>query len=170
MPPASGGEILEVVSNDALVSDELRAAALALWDRCTEKLKSQVTPQSFTTWFEPLSAVSLEGTRLVLFAPSAFIAEWVLQHYQVLIETVLAEFLGQSAEIGIEHSAEVEGVETALAPITVVQSSAPATEAANRFDAPSQPLRENKQQSVTPVAKPPLNSNLNPNYTFDSFI
>ncbi|MBS1904350.1 MAG: chromosomal replication initiator protein DnaA [Bacteroidetes bacterium] len=176
MPPASGGAISEIVLTPGVAAgDELRSAAIAVWSRCTEKIRAQVSPQSYTTWFEPLSARSLEGTRLELMAPSGFIAEWVLQHYEPLLVTVLTEFLGQSAEVRIDHSAEVEGVETALAPVAVVQA-APAVqpvEPLNRFDAPLQPLRENKPSGVSATVtapKPPLVSNVNPNYTFDSFI
>lgn len=169
MPPASGGHIPEHAQHEPAPSDELLGAATAIWQRSAEKLKALVSPQSFTTWFEPLTAKSLEGTRLILIAPSGFIAEWVLQHYQTLIETALAEYLGQSATIGIEHSADIEGVETTLSPVSVVQGESPV----NRIEYPSEPLRENKPSSIggnNTAPKPPLQSNINSSYTFDNFI
>lgn len=174
MPPASGGYIPETTttSTDTHGGDELRSAAIAVWARCADKIRAQVSPQSFTTWFEPLSAKSLSGSRLELIAPSGFIAEWVLQHYEPLLIAVLSEFMGQSAEIGIDHVPDVEGVETALAPVAVVQQANPTVaEPQNRFDAPPQQTRENRPSAAVIAApKPPITSNINPTYTFDSFI
>ncbi len=173
MPPASGGNISEVIETpSAMPTDEFRAAAIALWERSVEKLRSQVSPQSFTTWFEPLSAKTLDGTRLVLVAPSGFIAEWVLQHYQTLIEASLSEVLGQNASIGVEATGEVEGVDTSLAPVTTVQgASAPVADTwQNRIEPSARPLRENMATMAPPAPKPPLHSNLNSSYTFDTFI
>ncbi len=171
MPPVSGGVIPEATASMPIPSagDELRAAAIALWQRVNDKIKAQISPQSHTTWFDPLVPKSLEGTRLILAAPSAFIAEWVLQHYQPMIEAELAEFLGQSATIGMDYAPEIEGVETALAPVTVIQAAQPAREQ-NRFENPAEQRRENLPSAAPAAPKPPLTSNLNTSYVFDNFI
>jgi chromosomal replication initiator protein len=168
MPPASGGQISDPIVTEVprVATDEFRSAAVAIWQRAAEKLKAQVSPQSFATWFEPLVPQTIDGTRVVLSAPSAFIAEWVLQHYQGLIETVLTEYLGGSAVISIDYAADVEGLDTSLAPMTAVPMQQPVE---NRFEVVVQHPRENAP-APAPVAKPPLSPNLNPGYTFDSFI
>ncbi len=171
MPPATGGQITDLIADpiEQPASNELRSAAQTIWQRSAEKLRAQIPPQSFTTWFEPLVPEMIEGTRLILSAPSAFIAEWVLQHYQGLIETVVSEYFGQSAEIRIDYSGDIEGLETALAPVTIVQS--PAQPEQNRFEGNTVIQRENRQPSQAPIApKPPISPNLNPSYTFDTFI
>lgn len=167
---ATGGVIIDTnghLRSDAPPPDEMCAAARMLWDRIVPELKSQVTQQSFTTWFEPLEPVSFEGVRLVLRAPSSFISEWVLQHYQSLLEGVLAQFLGPSAAFGFEQSGEAEiplPVDTVLAP-----SVAPDTP--NRLEPAPAKVRVNQPASAPGVdVLEPVESNLNTNYTFDSFI
>lgn len=168
---ATGGVIIDTngqLRSDTPPHDEMRAAARALWNRVAEQIRQQVTQQSFTTWFEPLEPVSLEGVCLLLKAPSSFISEWVLQHYQTLIESSLAEFLGQSAKFAFEHGSESDTplpVETILAPSAK-------TEPVNRFDQPNARVRVNQPVIAPPPVEQlaPIASNLNTNYTFDSFI
>src|SRR5690348_12945169 len=115
MTLATGGSIPEYQNEIVEIPrDDLRSAAIAIWQRSLEEIKGQISPQSFTTWFEPLVPKALEGTTLTLLAPSGFISEWILQHYQQLIETALTGLLGPQAGFNFEHAAEVEGVETLL--------------------------------------------------------
>ncbi|MEI8135353.1 MAG: chromosomal replication initiator protein DnaA [bacterium] len=183
MSLATGGSIPDLEhSLDEIPRDDLRAAAIAIWQRSLDTIKNQISPQSFTTWFEPLVAKALEGTTLTLLAPSGFISEWILQHYQQLIETALTEHLGPQAGFNFEHAAEVEGVETLLesapTPPQVVTKIAPQPIIAetpppvNRISVPGTQVRENipvrKPNASAP--KPPVDPNINPTYTFDTFI
>lgn len=166
--PATIGN--ETTGETTVLTDELLAAAGMLWERVLEKIKPSVSAQSFTTWFEPLTPKSLEGSNLTLIAPSTFISEWVLQHYQSIIETALQEFLGQSASFSFEHSTEPDGIETTLTPSTHTTATLSSAPVENRVEPPLIPVRENRQPNVVAAPKPPVDPNLNPNNTFDSFI
>lgn len=176
MNVAAGGPIPENHTElEPLQADDLRAAATAIWQRSLDTIKSQISPQSFTTWFEPLVAKKLEGTTLTLLAPSGFISEWILQHYQQLIETALTELLGPQAGFTFEHAAEVEGVETLLEPMTIPVVIAPLqpipAPPTNRIEIPVTQVRENRQApKIISIPKPPVDANVNPGYTFDTFI
>jgi len=185
MALAAGGEIPEQMNDRAaaLPADDLRSAAIAIWQLSLEKIKPQISPQSYTTWFEPLVAKSLEGMTLRLLAPSGFISEWIQQHYQVLIETAMTEILGPQAGFTFEHAAEVEGVETLLEPAAFIpQIVAQPVETApvipdsqppvNRVNISAAQMRDNRSGSRSlPLApKPPVDSNINPGYEFDTFI
>jgi chromosomal replication initiator protein len=184
MALAAGGEIPEYITGktDALPTDDLRAAAIAIWQLGLERIKPQISPQSFTTWFEPLVPKSLEGMTLRLLAPSGFISEWIQQHYQALIEAALTEILGPQAAFTFEHAAEVEGVETLLEPaafvpqvsvqpdpVPVIPDSQPP---ANRVNISAAQMRDNRSGSrnIPMAPKPPVDSNINPGYEFDTFI
>jgi chromosomal replication initiator protein len=182
MTLATGGSIPDYQPDDT-PRDDLRVAALAIWQRSLDTIKTQISPQSFTTWFEPLVPKSLEGTTLTLLAPSGFISEWILQHYQQLIEGALTELLGPQAGFTFEHAAEVEGVETLLAPMTappvvVAAVSAPPVAAqisapVNRISVPGTQVRENipvRKENGASQKQQPIDSNINPGYTFDTFI
>lgn len=186
MSLATGGTFPEheTEQTDPLPTDDLRSAAVAIWQLSLEKIKGQISPQSFTTWFEPLVAKSLEGTTLTLLAPSGFISEWILQHYQQLIESALIELLGPQAGFSFEHAAEVEGVETLLEPAAFIPSiPAPATTitptapvdpkpAPNRMNISVAQMRDNRSgvRGAAPAPKPPVDPNINPGYEFDTFI
>src|SRR5437588_3250336 len=112
MSLAAGGIIPDQPKLAGIPRDDLRAAAVAIWQRGLETIRVQISPQSFTTWFEPLVPKALEGTTLTLLAPSGFISEWILQHYEGLINAALTDLLGPGGGFTFEHAAEVEGVET----------------------------------------------------------
>jgi len=181
MSLAAGGPIPERTDAPA---DDLRSAAIAIWQLSLEKIRGLISPQSFTTWFEPLVAKALQGQTLTLVAPSGFISEWIQQHYQSMIETVLMESLGAQAGFTFEHAAEVEGVETLLEPAAFIPQPVPVQQVApqpvvtepkppeNRMNVSAAQMRDNRSGSRvgTPVQKPPVDSNINPGYEFDTFI
>ncbi len=186
MSLATGGTFPDHETEKAsqMPTDDLRSAAVAIWQLSLEKIKAAISPQSYTTWFEPLVPKSLEGTTLRLLAPSGFISEWILQHYQQLIESALIELLGPQAGFAFEHAAEVEGVETLLEPAvyipqvpaaqpapTPVASEVPAPPA-NRMNVSAAQLRDNRSGIKNPnlAPKPPVDPNINPGYEFDTFI
>ncbi len=187
MSLATGGTFPDHEAEQAspMPTDDLRSAAVAIWQLSLEKIKAAISPQSYTTWFEPLVPKSLEGTTLRLLAPSGFISEWILQHYQQLIESALIELLGPQAGFAFEHAAEVEGVETLLEPAvyipqvpvpqvapTPVASEVPPPPPANRMNVSAAQLRDNRSgiKSLNPAPKPPVDPNINPGYEFDTFI
>lgn len=174
MSLATGGVIPGQTKFGEIPRDDLRAAAIAIWQRAMETIRVKISPQSFTTWFEPLVPKALEGTTLTLLAPSGFISEWILQHYEEMINSALNDLLGQGAGFAFEHAAEVEGVETLLEPaaIPAAVSQPPQVLVSNRIEIPVAPVRENRStpKIIQMAPKPPVDSNINPNYTFETFI
>lgn len=111
-------------------SRELRSAAIAVWGMCLDSIKSQVSAQSFRTWFEPLSAVELEGSQLTLKAPSNFFYEWITEHYHKVLEGALKEVLGPAAVFRFDVANEIDSLNTTLSPapnvsVTPSPSAAP---------------------------------------------
>lgn len=211
-------------------SAELRSAAIAIWKMCLESIRTKVSAQSFRTWFEPLTAVDLEGSQLTLKAPSNFFYEWISEHFQETLENSLKEVLGPSARFKFNIVNEIESVNTSLvssdqAPVAPIQQapqqptgmtygggpSAPYTPSQNSHQGTASngssqagmqghqlighaappntappPVRSNygmpsfgqqpspQPQYAPPVPatgrKPQIDTNLNPRYTFDTFI
>ena len=60
------------------------------WQRCSERLKEELSPQQFGTWIRPLRA-ELEQTNLRLYAPNKFILDWVKNKYLARISDLLEE-------------------------------------------------------------------------------
>jgi len=63
------------------------------WKYCLARLESELPPQQFNTWIRPLQCPDdQESGYLQLFAPNAFVLDWVRKHYLDNIETYLREY------------------------------------------------------------------------------
>jgi chromosomal replication initiator protein len=69
------------------------------WDQCLSIIKDSINPQSFTTWFQPTKAKTLEGQNLTIEVPSQFFYEWLEGHYSTLINRALLQVLGENAQL-----------------------------------------------------------------------
>src|SRR6266700_215650 len=73
----------------------MSVAIETLWEDVLSVLKPQMNDESFDLWFRPIKALSMEGGRLVLQVPNAFFADWLRDHYQARIESLLNERSGE---------------------------------------------------------------------------
>ena len=119
-----------------------------LWSICLGKLEGELSPQHFNTWIRPLQAVE-QGAELKLLAPNRFVLDWVRQHFYERIEQVLAEQqCSEPIRLTLEIGTRALPVNTAgVAADSVVSRSI----------------------KKIPVKSKPSN-NINPAFTFDSFV
>lgn len=54
-------------------------------------LSSELDEHSFSAWFKPLIPLQIENRILTLFAPDAYYASWIGEHYDGLLKKVLKE-------------------------------------------------------------------------------
>lgn len=123
------------------------------WLRCLERLEAELPAESFFTWIKPLHA-DVSDAGATLFAPNAFVVETVRDDYLPRITELLRHYaerpgLAVALELGTprarERDAAVEGRNGLAADVGVrVQAGGPKSR--------------------------PITSNLDPSYTFDSFI
>ncbi|MEM1042436.1 MAG: chromosomal replication initiator protein DnaA [Bacteroidota bacterium] len=75
----------------------------AVWNACLAIIGDNINRQSFKTWFEPLTAVSLEVedglTKLTIQLPSRFYYEWLEEHYFGLLRKTVTKVLGPSGRL-----------------------------------------------------------------------
>jgi chromosomal replication initiator protein len=123
------------------------------WLRCLERLEAELPAESFYTWIKPLHALPQEGG-IALFAPNSFV-----------VETVRDEFLPRISEL-LRHYAEDSNLRVAveLGTPRSARDLASADVKPAASGSPSQRLKSNG-----PSGKP-INSNIDPLYTFDTFI
>lgn len=117
-----------------------------LWDDALVNIELSITSANFKTWFKDTHIVSLEDGTVTLGVPSVFVRDWLADKFQSLILKTLREFT--------PHARSVEYL--------VVQRSERKQEAS-------------KKQTVNaalPLEEYYINKsdNLNPKYTFDSFV
>ncbi len=68
-----------------------------VWNNCLSIVKDIIRPQSFRTWFEPITAVKIAGSILTIEVPSNFFREYLEEHYIDLISKALKRELGKDA-------------------------------------------------------------------------
>lgn len=125
---------------------------MAVWQQCVTYLKTELTSAEFNTWILPLQA-SEESGRLLLYAPNRFVKDWVRQHYGDRIQDVCSQLSeGRVTVIGFEiGSAKRDRVDTQ--PMTGATA-----ESASRHE------------SDETIGERRAESNLSPEFTFDSFV
>lgn len=101
-------------------------SAVDLWTHCLETIRAETENQSYQTWFEPTRAVGVTDDSVEIEVPNRFFADWLEEHYLVLIERAILEHAGAQLRVvfQIAHSRpdQYEPVSTrrvAAPPLTV---------------------------------------------------
>ena len=115
-----------------------------LWRRCLERLESDLSPEDVHTWLMPLQARD-EGQDLQLFAPNPYTLDAVRERYLTTIEAALRQLSGHACKVHLQ-----------------VGSNAP------RVPLEASTAEPARRLAASPAA--PFNANLDPHYTFDTFV
>jgi len=116
------------------------------WKYCLERLEGELSPQQYNTWIRPLHAIE-DTSSVRLLAPNRFVMDWVNEKYLSLIKDLISKNdtdgnISISVEVGSQTPA------TAQPPMTAVNTEKP----------------PEKRDTVI------HSSNLNPDFSFDSFV
>ncbi|MDB9944438.1 chromosomal replication initiator protein DnaA [bacterium] len=117
-----------------------------LWDDALVHIELSITPANFKTWFRDTHIVSIEDGTITLGVPSVFVRDWVSDKFQGLILKTLRDLLPYTRSV--EYA--------------VVQKN-------------DKKKDSNKKQTINaalPLEEYYINKsdNLNPKYTFESFV
>jgi chromosomal replication initiator protein len=142
-----------------------------IWQNCLDIIKDNVNQQSFKTWFDPIRPVKLNGSVLTIQVPSQFFYEWLEEHYIDLLKKTINKELGPDGRL--EYSIIMENNYRNSNPYTV---NIPAVNhKALKNPAVSMPIDLNSNTIKNPFILPGLKkmnveSQLNPNYSFDNLV
>lgn len=133
-----------------------------VWDNCLQAIRRNVNLQSFRTWFEPIKPVKLEDNALTIQVPNKFFYEWLEEHYVALLKTTIRKELGDRGRLEYQ----------------ILMGNNDARKRANGeapngdHYAPGMVDSENiKNPFVIPgIKKVKIDPQLNPTYTFDTYI
>lgn len=112
-----------------------------LWAQLLEKLQKNISKPSFETWLKPTEAIALSDNLLTIAAPNNFSRDWLESRYADIIRDHLKEITNQS--IGVKFISREENNDTAS---------------------------NSSSQTKSVLAEPISKKQLNPRYTFDSFV
>ena len=145
--------------------------ANAVWNECLSFIKDNIQPQAFKTWFEPIKPVKLAENSLSVQVPSKFFYEWLEEHYVKLLKVALTKSLGEGAKL--VYIIRMENTYGNREPFTEkIPSSNRSYHAPQEIDVPIKSKNpELKNPFVIPgIRNIKIESQLNPNYSFDNFL
>ncbi|UFS72185.1 chromosomal replication initiator protein DnaA [Geomonas sp. RF6] len=126
-----------------------------VWREAQTHLKNVLTGQTYTTWIEPLTFHSSTDNTLILKVPSTFIQKWVTDKYLTMIKEVLYALTAVQFHIEFQVAENKEEAKEEPKP----SKAAPP---------PKEPEKEKEKEKEKKA--PEFMPNLNPKYTFDSFV
>lgn len=142
-----------------------------VWNNCLAIIKDNVPLQAFKTWFAPIKAVKLKSNVLTIQVPSQFFYEWLEEHYIELLKKTIRKEIGPDAKL--EYSIVMENNQNNANPYTVKIPTTDKRAIKNRpvsmpLDISSNPIRN--PFIIPGLRKVNVDSNLNPNYSFENFV
>ena len=142
-----------------------------IWENCLEIIKDNISSQSFKTWFEPIKPIRLSTNVLTIQVPSQFFYEWLEEHYITLLKKTVKKELGSEGRL--EYSIVMENSHSSSKPYSVKIPASNRKELKN--PSVSMPIDVNNNTIRNPFIIPGLKkvnveSQLNPNYSFENFI
>lgn len=139
--------------------------ASAVWNECLRVIEQHVNEQSFSTWFKPINPVKLEGSSLTIQVPSQFFYEWLEDNYVQVLKLAIKSTLGQNGRL--EYAVVVDKGNSSNQPYVV---SYPQGNAAGKKPVSAQADVRTPFEMQSLDADMLTQSNLNPNYTFSTYI
>ncbi|MBL7473691.1 chromosomal replication initiator protein DnaA [Robertkochia sediminum] len=149
----------------------MNLTAESVWKNCLTFIKDNIQPQAYKTWFEPIKSVKLTDNALSIQVPSKFFYEWLEEHYVKLLKVALTKELGENAKL--VYVIKMENTYGNKKPYTEsIPSSNRANMTPQELDVPVKNKNpELKNPFVIPgIRNIKIESQLNPNYSFDNFL
>ncbi|MCB2203601.1 chromosomal replication initiator protein DnaA [bacterium] len=141
-------------------------SAASAWSACLEFIKPQIKSLTFKTWFEPILPTSLQSGLLTVEVPSTYFYEWLEEHFFDLIQAALHEVLGDEARL--QYAVKIPKDEKLSPAVQHNPYPTGATGGAATMGAQNGEMRHMRSDSAP--RRDPFVTNLNPKFTFDSFI
>ena len=145
--------------------------ASAVWNNCLSFIEDNIRPQAYKTWFLPIVPLKINDNVLNIQVPSKFFYEWLEEHYVKLLKTALQKELGPDARLVYSIRMENRFGNTAAFTENIPSSNRSGL-SPQEVDAPLHSQNaELKNPFVIPGIKNlQIESQLNPNYSFENFL
>ncbi|MCG8384636.1 MAG: chromosomal replication initiator protein DnaA [Cytophagales bacterium] len=137
----------------------------SIWNDCLRVIRDNVAEQSFNTWFKPIVPLKCSDEVLTIQVPSQFFYEWLEEHYIHILKKAITSVVGKQARL--EYSVIVDRGNHQAKPLAV--------------NLPNKNMKSNGFGNITndeytspfhlkSVDTLYQESQLNPNYSFDTYI
>ena len=144
---------------------------LSVWNNCLSFIEDNIQPQAYSTWFKPIVPVKITDNVLSIQVPSKFFYEWLEEHYIKILKLALTKELGKDARL--VYVIKMENTFGNKAPYTEkIPSSNNSGLKSQNVETPFTSFTsELKNPFIIPgIRNLQIESQLNPNYTFENFL
>ena len=118
-----------------------------LWKKCLEKIKEQILPENYTTWFSATYPRAFDDGLMTIAVPNQFYRKCLIENYRDLIETTLRSVTEKSILVDFCIESEISA----------------------QIEQSKETEKNNVIKSVNSASTPALSS-VNPKYNFSSFV
>lgn len=132
------------------------------WQNCLDKIKTQTTEEVFVKWFKPIVPLEFDGKTLRLCVPNMSYVYQIEKHYILLLRPIISQLYGQ--EIRLHYA--VPKSDTQSIPL----SKDADTTAISQFNTQTNTANIKNPFVIPGLKKIIIDPQLNPNYTFGTFI
>ena len=143
----------------------------SVWNNCLSFIEDNIQPQAYSTWFKPIVPVKITDNVLSIQVPSKFFYEWLEEHYIKILKLALTKELGKDARL--VYVIKMENTFGNKTPYTEkIPSSNNSSLKSQNVETPFTSFTsELKNPFIIPgIRNLQIESQLNPNYTFENFL
>ena len=132
-----------------------------IWQHCLDRIKEQTSTEEFTKWFQPIVPLAFDGTTLRLRVPNASFVYQIEKNYIPFLRPIISQLYGQQTQLRYA----VPRAETATRTNVDTDSTA-----ISRFAAQNDTANIKNPFIIPGLKRVRIDPQLNPNYTFSTFI
>src|ERR1700677_1928240 len=128
-----------------------------LWKHIADKIRAEVSVDTFQRWFMPVELVQTNENQLTLRVPNNIFQLWIESNYMPLLQSAITKVLGNPHKVKFIFGGEVEE--------TPKKSHKP-----HDFSLVSEPEPNGHSENGSHEITAPVLNGMNPRNTFDSFV
>jgi len=126
-----------------------------LWQTVLSEIELSISRANFTTWFKNTNIISQKDAKIIIGVPNGFTKEWLENKYNKIILKALRDAIGRIKEVNYIISSAIKSTTT--------------TKDKREEKKDKKPINIKEQLSIQ-EHRIDETTNLNPRYTFESFI
>src|SRR5437764_2043670 len=113
----------------------MQLSAEKIWTLAQEQLRSKLGKDTFSMWFAPLRACSMDGNHVTLETPNEFSEVWLKDNYISLLQDAFAVAAGRQLQVRFKIAAGGATVSTPVVQIPLPAKASKASESHDRTNA-----------------------------------
>ena len=133
-----------------------------IWQNCLTRIKEQTSEEEFVKWFKPIVPLDFDGTTLQLRVPNKSYVHHIEKNYLPFLRPILCQLFGLQTRLRY--------VMPKSEPSAVAMTHNADTTAINKFIAQTDTANIKNPFILPGIKRAIIDPQLNPAYTFDSYI